>query len=141
MKKLTILIIRLATTMVAACPPVGGLTIEAGEPIRPHETLWKAICTVESQNNPMAYNKKEGAVGIAQIRQIWLDDYEQRTGIHYELTEMYDTTKAKSVFMWHCSQYHHTEIERIVRTYNGGPSGMKKQTTIKYYRKVLRQNH
>ncbi len=55
--------------------------------ISPLQPLWEAVCVVESSNNYHALNTLEMAYGIAQIRQIRLDDYNQRTGEHLGLLQ------------------------------------------------------
>ena len=81
------------------------------------ELTWKAVCVIESRNNPKAINKSEQAYGIVQVRQIRLDDYFQRTGIRYTLTEMLDTVKAKEVFMYYANIL--MDPETISRRWNG----------------------
>jgi hypothetical protein len=98
----------------------------------PYEALWQAICFVESSNRSWVINALEQAYGIVQIRQIRLDDYYKRTGVKYELTEMFDTVKSKEVFMYYASMYDNHET--IAKRWNGsGPM------TIKYWKKVNAQ--
>jgi len=84
-----------------------------------NEALFRAVCYVETRNNPEKINHKEQAYGIAQVRQIRLDDYFNNTGIRYSLTEMLDTIKAKEVFMFYADRY---DQETAARRWNGyGP--------------------
>jgi len=90
----------------------------------PYEAIWEAICQYESRNDPMAYNPKEDAVGIAQIRPIRIKDYNERTGKNYKLVEMYDVEKSKEVFMHYATHLHHRN--KIIRKWNGsGPQSYK----------------
>jgi len=85
---------------------------------------------VESGGDRWAYNKREHAVGIAQVRMIRLRDYNRRAGKSYQLSDMYDPYKAKIVFMYYCSG----DYERIAKSWNG--SGKK---TIKYWNNIKKQ--
>jgi hypothetical protein len=105
--------------------------IPEGVKIQPYENLWRAICIVESNNNPLAYNAREKAVGIAQIRAIRLKHYNRLTGKHYKLRDMYDPIKAKEVFMYFACQYQERDYETIARRWNG--SGKK---TTAYWNKI-----
>jgi hypothetical protein len=91
---------------------------------------------VESRGNPLAYNSKEKAIGIAQIRAIMTKDHNQRTGDNYKPEDMFCPDISKKVFLAFASQYHYSDVERISRGWNGGARAMKKQSTIKYYNKV-----
>lgn len=137
MRKLLIILSLLVWSDRVANPEETATFVIFGtEPIKPYEKVWEAICEVESRKNPMAYNKKEESVGICQIREIRLRDYEQQTGVHYELNEMFDVEKSKSVFMHYASQINPSDIEKIAREWNGGANGMKKRSTKKYYELV-----
>lgn len=118
--------------LVAGSPPPNVLFIEHSEGVNPFLHLWEAVCVVETNNNPMAVNRKEQAYGIAQIRQIRLDDYAQRTGITYTLEDCFDTEVSKRIFMYYCNDIQ--SMERIARRWNG--RGTK--TTL-YWEKVSRQ--
>jgi len=104
-----------------------------------YDAIFEATAYVESRNNPNAVNRIEQAYGIVQIRQIRLDDYFQRTGTRYYLTQMQDPIKAKEVFMYYAKQYPPEKLEQICREWNGGPKGMKYVGTKKYYEKVNNQ--
>jgi hypothetical protein len=107
----------------------------------PYEAVWRAVCTVESSNDPNAIGDLKlinKSYGIAQIRKPRLDDYYRHTGIRYTVYDMFDTTKSKSVFMWYAMRNNPNDIAKTIRQWNGGPKGHKKQSTLKYYKKVLK---
>jgi hypothetical protein len=107
---------------VAICPPHQELPIVRTEPINPFETIWKAVCKVESDNNPFALNYEEGAFGIAQIRQCRLNDFNAIYGTHYKLIDMYSPERSKSVFMHYAKELGINNRDRIIRNWNGsGP--------------------
>lgn len=124
-------------TLKSYCPEYRTLDILRYEPIQPYESIWKAVCFVESMGNPFAYNPKENAYGIVQIRQVRINDFNKQTGSHYQLKEMLDTIKAKEVFLFYADKHYFNEIEMISRCWNGGEeNGIKYKQTKKYYLEV-----
>lgn len=122
-----------------AAPPVKSITLFVAEELNPYESIWDVICRVESNYNPTAVGDttiKYHSYGIVQIRQSRLDDYYQRTGIQYTERDMFNVEKSKQVFMYYACEISHTNPERISREWNGGPKGMKKKSTIRYWNKV-----
>jgi len=115
------------------------LIIPEATSVRPYDILWDAACIVESHNNPLAYCEHENAVGIVQIRPIFLREYENQTGIHYEPKDCFDVAVSKEVFMYFATQIGHRNPEKIMRNYNGGPRGMKKRSTISYWNKINKE--
>lgn len=138
MKKMTTLILFLILTLQSYCPLcIEVLYVVAPVKIQPYELIWNATCMLESNKNPLAYNKKEKAVGLSQIRQVRLNDYNRQTGKNYKLSDMFDPAKNKEVFMFYAAKHNYTEIEIISRCWNGGEeNGMKLKQTYKYYLKV-----
>lgn len=119
-------------------PPSPAIAIIGMDAIKPYEALWTATCKVESSNNPFAIGDKhlkQKSYGVAQIRKTRLDDYYKRTGIRYSTKDMFDVSKSKQVFMYYASG----DNEVIARTWNGGPDGMKKKSTYKYW-KLIKAN-
>ena len=135
--RLIILLILISASLKA--PSYPAIVIPEGEVINGYERIWTAICQVESSGNIYAIGDKhlkQKSYGIAQIRQVRLDDYYNHTGIRYSTTDMFCPVKSKQVFLHYASQYNVNEIEAISRSWNGGKSGMKKEVTKKYYLKV-----
>jgi hypothetical protein len=90
--------------------------------IKPFSALIYATSMVETMGNPMFYNELENAVGILQIRQIRVDDYNRRTGNKYTLADMSDIKISEKVFLYFASLYKPHELERIAKAWNGsGP--------------------
>ena len=112
-------------------PEANSIIIDRDSGINPYDRLLYAIGMVESNNNDRALNCLEMAYGRYQIRQVRLNDYYKQTGIRYNLTDMYDQTKAKEVFMWYAYRIGEDNPELIIRKWNG--SGSK---TYEYLRKV-----
>lgn len=138
MKCMKILILLALLSLKAYSPDLKVLYVCSYAPIAPYEQIWKAVCKVESSNNPLAIgdkNLKKHSYGIAQIRQSRLDDFNQRTGKHYTTKDMFDVAKSKEVFMHYASG----DNETIARNWNGGNRGMQKKSTKKYY-KLIQKN-
>jgi hypothetical protein len=106
------------------------------------ERIWNAIAEVESANNPSAYNPAESAVGIAQIRPIYIADLNRIVGRnHYRIEDAWDPAKSREMFLIYTGYW----IERYrlpdtpenrARIHNGGPRGYRKASTIPYWNKV-----
>jgi len=132
MKKLIlILCILFCVTQAGNSPPIKTLIIARDEPINPYERLFEAICMVESHNNPGAFNKKERATGIVQIRPIRLKDYDKRTGKSYTLHDCFDKKISREVFLFYAQKYPASQLSRIAKRWNG--SGRK---TENYWKRV-----
>ena len=140
MKRLLLLLcFGLLCSLAGIAPVSNTLTIEIAPVYRPYEKIWRAVCQVESGNDPYAIGDKKlkkKSYGIAQIRETRLDDYYEKTGIRYTKNEMFDTTKSKSVFLYYAMRYSPNDTESISRSWNGGERGMKKHSTRAYYKKV-----
>ncbi len=109
-----------------------------GEIIASKDTkLVDAIIYVESRGDSMAYNKREDAVGVLQIRPIMLREVNRLLGYDkYTLKDRW--SKAKSIEMFEVIREHTTNPtdEKLARNWNGGWNGYKKQSTLKYWNKV-----
>jgi hypothetical protein len=132
MKKLLFILLLIPLNLFA--PTSGVLSVVEGESIQPYKRLIYAIGVVECSLDTLAYNPIEDAVGYFQIRPIRLEDFNKRKGKSYKLTDMYDYDKAEEVFLSYTDPYY-TE-EYIARLWNGGPDGMRKASTLKYWRKI-----
>jgi hypothetical protein len=127
MKKIATFLLMLsfwgAFSVLWAPPPEDNnvILIKQGLGINPYLCLWEAVCKYESNNNPLAYNPREQATGIAQIRPVLVRDYNQRTGRDYCVEDMYDIEISKEIFMYYASR-RGPNYEQIARQWNGsGP--------------------
>jgi hypothetical protein len=115
----TILIITfLALFSHVHAPPVDTMYIPAGEKISPYAPVLRAMARVESSNNPFAYNAKEMAVGLWQIRDIRLRDYYRLTGVRYYPCEMFDVAKATDVIMFYFKRFGPYRIDDAILSWN-----------------------
>ncbi len=99
--------------------------------------IMHAIEMVESMGNPLAVGK-DGDRGILQIRPILLLDYNQRTGKDLDTTDLYSPQVSREIFTFYAKRIgvKPENYQKIARTWNGGINGMKKQSTLKYWKKV-----
>lgn len=101
--------------------------------------LIKAIMYVESRDNDSAYNASEDAVGCLQIRPIMVKEVNRllkrrKDARRYTLTDRWDRQKSIEMFLVFTKNISTPEAK--ARCWNGGPKGMKKNSTIKYWNKV-----
>jgi len=96
--------------------------IAASQAVNPYFSLLMAVAMVETLGDPLAYNEEENAVGLLQIRQVRIDDYNRRTGSNLTLEQMYDVGMSVKVFMYYASLGSHKDLEKIAKAWNGsGP--------------------
>ena len=135
--------VALMSSFAASVPEEDALLLEYAEPKSDSlMALVEAMIIVESGGNPNAYHAKEKAAGVLQIRPIMLAEVNRtlhKTGSNklYTLEDRYDRGKSIEMFLV-IADYHHNgeNLEKIARCWNGGPSGMNKRQTKRYWRKV-----
>ena len=101
-----------------------------------------ALIDVESAGNDSAYNSSEDAVGCLQIRPIMIREVNRvlkklDEDRRFEMKDRWDRSKSIEIFtIWRT--YHHPDSDNqtISRNWNGGPDGYKKESTVKYWKKV-----
>ena len=93
------------------------------KPLDPLDVAWRIVCKNESTNNPRAYNKKENAIGIAQIRPIMIRDVNRILGSQvYVHQDAYDPVKARQMFMIFQKYYHPNGTPEIwIKSWRSGP--------------------
>jgi len=101
------------------------------------DTLLNAVMAVESNFDTMAYNSKENAAGVLQIRPIMVREVNRLLGEDkYTLKDRW--SKAKSIEMFNVIRSHlkGASDEEIARTWNGGYNGKNIPQTMQYWQKV-----
>jgi len=101
------------------------------------DTLLMAVMAVESNFDSMAYNSKENAAGVLQIRPIMVREVNRLLGENkYTLKDRWN--KAKSIEMFNVIRSHlkGASDEKIARTWNGGYNGKNIPQTLQYWNKV-----
>ena len=119
MKKLFILLIFGLLCGVAYSPEYKCLYIAKGEAIDPYKSIFKAICAIESSNDPLAWNKKENARGLTQIREIRRIDYNTRTGKNYKPNDLFNPKINEEIFRYYFNQYGVYKTDLAIRRWNG----------------------
>ena len=139
MKQILLCLIILMISRQLFAPVSTNIIVEKLQPIRPFEKIWNAICKVESNNDSLAYcidSNGLPSVGIAQIQESRLNDYNNQSGDSLTMNDMFHPLKAKKVFIWYADKINPGDEERICREWNGGCNGMKYTSTIAYYQKI-----
>lgn len=127
-----------------------GMPVEKSTPpVKTRKDSLKALLSaqkhIESRNDPTAYNKKEKAAGVLQIRPIMMREINarlERAGYsrQYSLNDRWDETIAEQMWWDYVHLLHHDHsMERIARCWNGGPRGHKKRATRGYWNLVKNQ--
>lgn len=130
-RKFTIILIFISIAASAFAPDNNSVFIAVPIKINPYRSLIYATAMVETLGNPLAYNELENAVGIFQIRQVRVDEYNRRTGSKYTLPDMFNYSVSEEVFLYFASRRGPYDFERIAKSWNG--SGPK---TEKYWRRI-----
>ena len=101
----------------------------------PYRHLIYAVGTVESHRDTLAYNLTERATGYFQIRPIRLRDYNQKTGSHYRMKDLYKYEISEKIFLYYANQFGIYNRERFIRSWNG--SGKQTWEYLKNVKKYL----
>ena len=101
-----------------------------------------AIIQVESRDNDSAYNKSEDAVGCLQIRPIMVREVNRllqrrKDDRVYTLSDRWNRQKSIEMFLIFTQKISTSEAK--ARCWNGGPKGMNRSATIKYWNKVKKE--
>lgn len=104
--------------------------------------LVRAMVWVESKGDPRAFAKREDAAGVLQIRPIMVNEVNRILNINkddrfYTLDDRWNETKSIEMFYVFVDYYHKdSSYEEIARCWNGGPKGLQKKQTKRYWKKV-----
>lgn len=138
LKKVLVIVLFLILSYRVFAPGHNAMVIAEPSGINPYTNLMNAIATVETMGNPLAYNEVENAVGIFQIRQIRVDEYNRLTGSKHSLKDMFDRSVSEKVFLYFASQIGPYNLEKIAKRWNG--SGPRTELYWKRIRKILYRN-
>lgn len=112
------------------------------------EQFCAALASVESSGNPRAFNGKENAIGIYQIRPAYFHDAQDfdKSLAKYKHADCYNRTVAKSVVAAYFKRYapkafKNKDFETLAKLHNGGCRWMNKDAKTqeklsKYWQKV-----
>ncbi len=126
--------------------PIEEIKIEHKEEIKPIvrdlEDLIEAMVWVESKGDPKAFARRENAAGVLQIRPIMVNEVNRILNIKkddrfYTLDDRWNEEKSIEMFYVFVDYYHKdSSYEEIARCWNGGPKGLQKKQTKRYWKKV-----
>ncbi|MFH1574264.1 MAG: transglycosylase SLT domain-containing protein [Acidobacteriota bacterium] len=104
----------------------------------PLRQTFDAVCMAESAGDPRAYNPREDAAGIAQIRPIMVQDCNRIIGhAKYSLADRWNPAKSWEMFRLYSLYYAPRGTPEIwSRNWCGGPDGHRQGCTLAYWRKV-----
>ena len=109
-----------------------------------------AVIYIESRGYSSAYNIKEEAVGVLQIRPIMLREVNRvlrknKMTLRFELSDRWNRQKSIDMFDIMAEQVNPEGMsqmqffETVARRWNGGRRGDKKKATIKYWERIKNQ--
>lgn len=111
----------------------------------PDAIVMNAIIEVESGGDFLAYNKKENARGWLQIREICLKDVNRIYKTDYTEADCWSKERSLIIaysylfyygYQYYCETGKLPSREVYARIWNGGPTGWKKESTKKYWKKI-----
>ena len=119
------------------------------KPITTDDELVSALIMVESRGNDSAVGDKHlvgnEAIGALQIRPIMVREVNrilklQKSNKRFTLKDRFERDKSIEMFyIWKNWHHKNDNAEVTARCWNGGGSGYKMKSTIKYWNKVEKQ--
>ncbi len=139
----------LKQTLAAGVLAVAGLATTASA--APSDNLWTAMTRVESGGDARAYNRREKAAGIVQIRPTCLADVNRIARLRglserFALADRYNVAKSRRIWALYLDHYgdayrrttgRDPTDQVFARIWNGGPKGYAKRATLKYWRRIV----
>jgi hypothetical protein len=109
-----------------------------------HAEIIQAIIYVESRGNDSARCISEDAIGALQIRRTMVRDVNrilkrQGSTERYKLKDRWNRQLSIEMFNIYCAHYKLVTPEAKARCWNGGPRGIRKSSTLRYWEKVKRK--
>lgn len=97
-----------------------------------------ALEQVESAGRCDAVGDAGKSLGALQIQRAVIVDVNETFGTTYRWTDAHDRDKARAICALYLTRYcsESATLEEGARTWNGGPSGNRKEATKPYWRKV-----
>jgi hypothetical protein len=120
MKSTFLITLLLAISLRMYAPNHVEVYIVMQEKINPYEPIWRAVCKYESKNDSSAFCVDVNglpSIGVAQIQQSRLSDYNAQSGHNYHLSDMFSPVRSRELFMWFASRS--KNIDKFIRSWNG----------------------
>jgi hypothetical protein len=99
--------------------------------------LIACMSLVESGGNADAWNKRECAIGVLQIRRQVVADINRHYHVAFTLKDYRNPGLSAWAVLAYAHIYHARTPEQISRLWNGGPTWRKKKSTVSYWTSVL----
>jgi hypothetical protein len=131
MKKIIFITLLFLYTSRVFAPNQESLVILYSPPIEAFNKLIYAVGMVEGKCDTLAYNSTEKAAGFFQIRPVRLEDYNERTGSNYTMSDLFNYEISEKIFLYYAEKIGPYDFEQIARKWNG--SGQK---TINYWNRI-----
>ena len=110
---------------------------EPAQPALDLDRLYLALAEVESKGDPMAWNPRENAAGVLQIRPIMVDDLNRIAGYRrWRIDARWDPDYSRAMLGEYLDHYGAASYEEAARKWNGGPDGHTEEATVPYWEKV-----
>ena len=101
------------------------------------DALFEALAYVESRGYSGAFNAKEDAAGLLQIRPIMVRDVNRIVGHdRWTLDDRWSAARSREMLATYLGHYGATSYEQAARRWNGGPDGDQERATEGYWRQV-----
>lgn len=144
MKKLTfiLLFLMISSKIITNCETIKFdnylLNLKVEKKDKKEEIIQK-IAMIESSGNPDAFNEKENAAGLLQIRPVMVKEINRLIGEHrYTLEDRWCPETSKEMFITYQNHVNPEWDEEIAaKRWNGGIRGERNPNTEKYYQKYL----
>jgi hypothetical protein len=104
-----------------------------------HPLLLSALIQIESHGNDHARGR-HGELGALQIKPIMVRDVNRIMGTHYVHAQVTNRTIAIFIAKSYFAHYgRNLSDESLARLWQGGPKGLRKNSTRAYARRVMRE--
>jgi len=101
------------------------------------DALFEALAYVESRGYAGAFNSKENAAGLLQIRPIMVRDVNRIVGYErWSLDDRWSGASSREMLATYLGHYGADSYEQAARRWNGGPDGDREPTTERYWHRV-----
>ena len=101
--------------------------------------LLPILSTVESNNDNYAIGDNGKAVGCLQIHMVVIQDVNRIYNTNFVSHDRYDRQISFRIASLYLRHYGEANAEQLARTWNGGPKGVHKAATDKYWFRVQKE--
>lgn len=139
MKKCLIIVLLIMLGVQLGYCPNNGFKIIRIQKYTDNEITLFAIIDYESKWGEHTFNKAENAAGHIQIRPMVVLDVNKYFNTNYTLQDRFDLDKSIEIFWKYQHMWKGNTPESLSRIWNGGPKGMYKTATLKYWMEIKKR--